>query len=142
MSGINSVLKDEFDNVHFARYKSERRFSAIAIDPAHEQHIAQIKGVGGIKGLTDNPPAIMCWMIAGPEMAKLLEAYEASVDLVMPSTDSRQHEHSSTVQSNFQKEVSSLVDVMKDLVIHSKKKVRTYMSSGPKMLCLQKLCKL
>lgn len=81
LSGLNLLLKDEFNTEHFVMYKSKRQFSAIAIDHAHEQHNAQIKGVGGIKGLTGNSLALMRWMIADPEMARLLEEFEASVDL-------------------------------------------------------------
>ena len=37
---------------------SSKRFSAIAIDQAHEQNHAIVKGDGGAVGLTENPSAL------------------------------------------------------------------------------------
>lgn len=46
-------------------------FSALAIDHAHEQNNASVKGDGGAVGLTENPSALRRWMVSGPEMACL-----------------------------------------------------------------------
>ena len=48
-------------------------FSSIPIDKAHEQNNALITGDGGAVGLTDNPSALLRWMIAGPEVARAIE---------------------------------------------------------------------
>jgi hypothetical protein len=45
--------------------KSKRKYSAIALDHAHEQCNAQIKYDGGSVGLTSNPSALHRWMLAG-----------------------------------------------------------------------------
>ncbi|KAG1680072.1 Tyrosine kinase receptor Cad96Ca [Nymphon striatum] len=50
-----------------------KKISSIAIDQAHEQNNACIKGDGGAVGLTDNPAALRRWMIAGPEVARVIE---------------------------------------------------------------------
>ena len=50
-------------------------FSAIPIDQAHEQNNGYIKGDGGAVGLTDNPNALQRWMIAGPEVARIIEEF-------------------------------------------------------------------
>ena len=44
----------------------------MAIDQAHEQNNATVKGDGGAIGLTENPTALCCWMVSGPEMARLI----------------------------------------------------------------------
>ena len=43
--------------------------SSIAIDHAHEQSNAVIKGDGAVVGITDIPSALHRWMIAGDEVA-------------------------------------------------------------------------
>ena len=50
-------------------------FSAIAMDQAHEQNNAHIKGNGGAVGLTDNPRTLQCRKVAGPEMARVVEEF-------------------------------------------------------------------
>ena len=53
-------------------------FSAIAIDQAHEQNNAHVKGDGGAVGLTENPSALRRWMVSGPEMARVIGEFEDS----------------------------------------------------------------
>ncbi|KAG1697675.1 hypothetical protein GQR58_005903 [Nymphon striatum] len=53
-----------------------KKISSIAIDQAHEQNNACIKGDGGAVGLTDNPAALRRWMIAGPEVARVIEEFQ------------------------------------------------------------------
>ena len=43
-----------------------RRFSSIALDHAHEQVNARVKGEGGAVRLAENPAALRRWMVAGP----------------------------------------------------------------------------
>lgn len=61
---------------NFFVHKSTRAFSAIAIDHVHEQTNAVIKGDGGAVGVTEDPAALRCWMVAGPEVTHLLAVYE------------------------------------------------------------------
>ncbi|XP_070210960.1 uncharacterized protein [Littorina saxatilis] len=55
---------------HFTVQKTQRVFSSIPIDQAHEQNNGCIKGDGGAVGLTDNPSALRRWIVAGPEVAR------------------------------------------------------------------------
>ena len=68
----------EFEKGNFTVRKSGRAFSAIAIDQAHEQNNAYVKGDGGAVGLTENPAALCRWMASGPEMARLIEEFDCS----------------------------------------------------------------
>ncbi|VDI04846.1 Hypothetical predicted protein [Mytilus galloprovincialis] len=56
---------------NFVVNKTEKKFSCMAIDQAHEQNNACVKADGGAVGLTENPGALRRWMVAGPEMARL-----------------------------------------------------------------------
>ena len=56
----------------FAIHKISNKFSAIAIDQCHEKNIAIVKKYGGAVGLTSNPGALRRWMVAGPELARMI----------------------------------------------------------------------
>ena len=62
----------EFPKGNFTVKKTTHAFSAMAIDQAHEQSNASVKGDGGAVGLTENPAALRRWMVSGPEMARLI----------------------------------------------------------------------
>ena len=74
----NPSIYEEFAKGHFAVQKTAHVFSLLSPDHAHEQLNDVAKGVGGIIGLTDNPSALLRWIISGPEVARLLEEYEAT----------------------------------------------------------------
>ena len=59
---MHSSLYKEFCDGKFVAHKTHRPFSVIAIDQAHKQLNALIKGDGGAVGLTENPAALKRWM--------------------------------------------------------------------------------
>ena len=82
MSALESLHPDvhkEFLDGNFTVSKSERPFSALAINQAHEQNNACVKGDGGAVGLTENPVALKCWMLCCPEMARFVNEFETSL---------------------------------------------------------------
>ena len=62
----------EFLNGRFTVRKTKNPFSAMAIDQAHEQNNAHVKGEGGAIGLTQNPELLQQWVVAGTEVARLV----------------------------------------------------------------------
>ena len=66
----------EFHQGNFVVHKYDRNFSAMAIDEPHEQNNAVIKGDGGAIGVTEDPSALRRWMVAGPEISRLVTNYE------------------------------------------------------------------
>ena len=56
----------------FVVHKSNRDFSGMAIDQAHEQANAVIKGDGGAIEITEDPSALRRWMVAGPAVSQLV----------------------------------------------------------------------
>ena len=66
----------ESRNGSFEVHKTKRLFSSIALDHAHEQVNAVVKGGGGTIELTENPAALRRWMVAGPELARIVEEFE------------------------------------------------------------------
>lgn len=69
----------EFCKGNFVLRKTQRPFSALAVDQAHEQHNAVVKGDGGAIGLTQDPTALRRWMIAGPEICRILKEFSDPV---------------------------------------------------------------
>ena len=65
-------LAAEFHSGKFVVHKSNREFSALAIDQAHEQANAVIKGDDGAIGVTEDPSALQRWMIAGTEVSHVV----------------------------------------------------------------------
>lgn len=83
----------------------------MALDQAHEQVNALVKGDGGAVGLTDNPNALQHWMVAGPEISRMIAEFE---DLT-PEVVGKHHEQTTAVQTTFVKEVTALVDMFEDM---------------------------
>ena len=67
---------EQFNAGAFVVHKTRHTFSAIALDQAHEQENASIKGDGGAIGLTENPAALRRWMVAGPAIARIIAEFE------------------------------------------------------------------
>ena len=110
-------IAGKFNNGNFTFCKTKRMFSSIAIDQAHEQHNAIVKGDGGAVGLTQNPEAFKCWLVAGPEMARVTAQSEASIHGVRKKKflETRHHEQTKGNQVIFVKHVKGLVEVMEGI---------------------------
>lgn len=87
----------------------------MSIDQCHEQMNELIKGEGGAVGLTENPQALERWMVAGPEISRLVLEFEESFQTPIVHTSMRHHEQHPGIQKTFAKEVNSLVATIEDL---------------------------
>ena len=89
--------------------KSNRRFSSLPIDQAHEQANKRVKGAGGIIGLTENPAMLQRWIAAGPEISRALEEFSEprDDDEILPH-----HEEGPRNQSRFQRHVRDMLDTL------------------------------
>ncbi len=73
-------------------YKSQKALSETAIDQAHEQNNAQVKGCGGASSLTENSSAFRHCMTAGPEVGQMLCEFEEKFNLNHCKTTLHPHE--------------------------------------------------
>ena len=117
MKCLPEPTKQEFKKQgHWVLSKTNKLFSAIPIDQAHEQENASVKGSGGFIGLTESPIALKRWMLSGPELARLQSQFEADYLPVNESDDPKylqNHENGFATQKLFHKQVSSLYSVIK-----------------------------
>ena len=91
------------------RKKTTHVFSGVAIDQAHEQNNASVKGDGGAVGLTENPAALRRWKVSGPEMARLIGEFEVST-MKRKKTHFRHHEQTKHAQMTFGRDIRDLAD--------------------------------
>ena len=105
------ALYQEFCSGGFAVKKTNRPFSAIALDHAHEQNNALVKGDGGAVGLTDNPSALRRWMVAGPELSTMIQEFEKHKG----KTSIKHHDQNPGIQASCFTEISSLVNVIEEM---------------------------
>ena len=98
----------ELQSGEFVVFKSSRTFSAIAIDKAHGQANACIKGEGGAIVVTEDPPALRRWMVAGPEVSRLATCYEIVSDAKDANEKIRHHEQTARAQLQFFEKFSKL----------------------------------
>lgn len=105
----------EFHKGNFVVHKSDRAFSAVAIDQAHEWLNAVIKGDGGAVGLTENPSALRRWMLAGPEVSGLVANYEAVSGAKDVKKGNHHHEQTEAAQKAFFEKVKRLTSVMREM---------------------------
>lgn len=112
-----------FSNGAFVVHKTNRAFSSIALDHAHEQVNALVKGQGEAVGLTENPAALWRWTVAGPELSPMVEEFEGSFTV---SEEWDHHEQKPGVQSTFLKDVvNSVCLALRNLVTPLLKRART-----------------
>ena len=53
----------------FVASRTKNPFSAMGLDQRHEQHNKDVKGDGGLLGLTKDEEKLQQWMVCGPEIA-------------------------------------------------------------------------
>lgn len=108
-------ITKKFKDSNFPIQKTNRVFSAIPIDQSHEQNNGYIKGDGGAVGLTDNSSALRHCMIAGPEVARIIEEFHDENHHCGGKVNTDHHDQAPSVQVSFAKDVRSLLSVMEDL---------------------------
>ena len=80
----------------------------MAMDHDHEQTNDEIKGDGGVIGIMDNPSALIKWITAGPEVARIIDEFEVSSGITRTKS-TQHHDQSPSVQSKFAQHVKTMV---------------------------------
>ena len=114
LSSKHLKVFQQFSQGAFVVHNSPRAFSPIALDHAHEQANALVKEGGGSVGLTESPGALLQWMVAGPELARMAQELEEFIPFVTKE-DTRHHEQVPRVQVLFKKDVGPLVSSFEEV---------------------------
>ena len=117
LDSIHPQTSKEFRSGNFTVNTTGRPFSAIGLDQAHEHLNARVKGTGGAVGLTENPEALQRWMIAGPEVARVIDEFEQATANVIKNDCSTllHHEQTRSQQNLFVTQVTSLVAAFEEM---------------------------
>ena len=80
MSSLSQTHPDVYDSFcsgAFVAHNTHKAFSAMALDQAHEQVNALVKGDGGggAVGFTGNPSALKRWMLGGPDLSHMIQEF-------------------------------------------------------------------
>ena len=104
----------EFVNGNFVPQKSSHKFSALAHDQIHEQQNTIVKGDGGTIGITENEGALCRWMVAGPEIARILNEFEDQFQR-RKQIDARHHEQLPSIQKSFASDLNNTISTFTKL---------------------------
>ena len=99
---------------NFVTQKSSRKFSAMAHDQIHEQQNAKVKGDGGVIGITENEAALRRWMVAGPELARIVNEFEDEFHRGKDN-DTRHHEQLPSIQKSFASDFNNVMSCFEKL---------------------------
>lgn len=109
LKNMPESVKKEFLKGNFTVSKKKNCFSNMALDQNHEQMNAIIKGDGGAVGLTGNPNALKRWILAGPEISRIVYEFENSEIIDLDDTRRKHHEEYYGYQSRFYTNVKNLL---------------------------------
>ena len=114
LSKKHPEILTEFNAGKLVIHKTSDKFSAMAIDQCHEQNNATVKESGGAIRLTTDPLALRRWMVAGPEVARIVSEFEDYVMEIQDNGEQLHHEQHFSVQQAFQKNVKSLIALFEE----------------------------
>ena len=115
LQGKHENIYEKFVNGGFTVRKTQKAFSAMAIDQAHEQNNSLVKGEGGAVGLTESPSALRRWMISGPEIARMVKEFKDCLTDGETESQKKHHDEAKSYQLSFAKEVKSLTSVIENM---------------------------
>ena len=106
---IHPNVARHFSECHFTVQKTNRAFSAMAIDEAYEQNNEIVKGNGGAIGLIQNASPLRRWMVARPEISRAVNNFDDLLTQTRHEPDSLHHEQNLASLVRFHKHVNDLV---------------------------------
>ena len=124
-----------FQDRGFVVQPSNKPFSAISMDQAHEMNNKVIKGHGGIIGLTENKGTLEHWLVCAPEINLHLLQFEKCYRYSsIENEDSSQfhHEQTTAFQKKFIKDAKALSGTINELGSPFKETSQDLISLGTK----------
>ena len=110
---ICSDIYVQFLKGDFSFQKTNRKFSKMPLDQMHEQNNERIKRISGATHLLNRADmsGIERWETCSPEIARIIEILEQSIDLnSIHELEKPHHEDRTTFQYNFSSDVKKVVN--------------------------------
>ena len=82
----------QFIKGHFAVWREQNVFSALAIDQCHIKANELLKGDSGAVRLIENPHALERWMVPAPEISRVVLEFEKRLLAINEEKSHRHHE--------------------------------------------------
>ena len=114
LTSTHPLIRSKLQNGNIVVQQSTNLFSYIAMDQSHELLYKSIKGKGGAVGLSGDSFALRRWMIAGPELSRVVFEFEVTLCNVSTSSN-KHHKQIPHVHITFAKDVKSLVVTFEEL---------------------------
>ena len=117
LSTKNPFIFQNFMEGKFVIHKAEKRFSGIAIDQGHEKNNKEVKGDGGIIGITFNEKALARWLLAGPHICNITKDLinDISTKKICSDLEFLHHEESPAHQKWYCEDVRKLIVTIREL---------------------------
>lgn len=112
LAKLHPAIHTEFMRGNFVVQKSARKFSLMAKDQAHEQSNKTLQAHGGAAGLYENNDALALFMLAGPDIARIVKEFE---DGPRPTVVLPHHEEGHSFQLKNRKDILSFMTVVEQL---------------------------
>ena len=106
----------------------------MAIDQAHEQENEKVKGEGGAVGITEDPASLLRWMVAGPEVARVVDEFMAYQEGIINGKEYLHHDQSPSIQRAYYLDVKSNSECMWDMGNPFTEKTGELVALDPKQL--------
>ena len=113
LKNVNPTTYEQFIKGHFVTHKTPNKFSALAHDQVDEHLNAVVKGEGGVIGITEDESALRRWMVAGPEISRMLNEFSLE-HLKKTARNDRHHEQLPSTQRTFAEDVTALIRIIED----------------------------
>ena len=89
----NPTVFEEFKHQgNFLISRARNVFSAMGLDQQHEQLNKDVKGDGGIVGLTEDEDKLRHWSICSPEVSRVVSEFEKNT-VLEPKIHTKFHHH-------------------------------------------------
>ena len=110
LSTTSPYLYKCFSDGCFAFQKSNKKFSLMGIDQAHEQNNAVIKGICGATSVLnkDNESGLAQWGLYLHELSLIINEYESTPEKELDFEPLKHHEDSEAFQNQFLAHLSQL----------------------------------
>ena len=108
----NQHIHDQFVQGNFVLHESNRKFSGVALDQAHEHNNCLVKSDGGAIGITEKEAALLRWMNSGPAILQPLQTFESSVR--DQTQKSPHHDDTPSKQKKFLEDAKDMTKTIED----------------------------